>query len=309
MTSSLHELIRIRLNATSESDINWKREKEKAEEILKTHGKIVWELEFGCTSPKGFRIHNTLQWNTHRFAVEHFTASIWSRYREVTFGISLFQGTLDWIHNLYWDEAQKEHFENWKRVSKIPEASSCDLQTSEIHPRNQDILFLYAAEQLSSYLHRLNAYLPEESICFASFIAPDSLSIWRMAQALSRERFPYVLTDMADPALSSLYTAVKHRAGTALCLPTDQHLTAKVGELWEAIYVSLQKECISFRVIPEIFIAEDWADLGEIIVLTDSLSEFGRRQLEGFSISGGKIIFYGTPLDLPNSISWHQWIR
>lgn len=309
LTSSKDELIRINLNATTESDIVWRAEQEKAEEIVKTQGRILWEFEFGCTSPKGFRLQDALQWNTHRFAVEHFTSSIWSRYKQVTSGISLFRGTLDWIHHLYWDEAQKEHFESWKRASTIPEALSCNLQSSLFHMQNRDILSLYAIEQLSDYLHRLNAYLPEESVRFVSFDVQESLSIWRIAQALSKERFPYILTDTLDPATSSLYAEVAERASSAICLPTDEQLTAEIGELWESIYVALQKKSISFRVIPEIFIAQDWGDLEEIIVLTDSLSAFGRRQLEGFSISGGRIIFYGKPLDLPNSLPWKEWIR
>lgn len=308
-TSSKNELIRINLDATTASDIVWRAEQEKAEEIVKTQGRILWEFEFGCTSRKGFRLQDALQWNTHRFAVQHFTSSIWSRYRQVTSGISLFQGTLDWIHHLYWDEAQKEHFESWQRASRIPEAVSCDLQTSLFNNQNRDILSLYAIEQLSDYLHRLNAYLPEEPVRFVSFDVQESLSIWRIAQALSKERFPYILIDIPHPAISSLYAEVAERASTAICLPTDERLTAEIGKLWESIFMALQKKSISFRVIPEIFIAEDWADLEEIIVLTDSLSEFGRRQLEGFSISGGKIIFYGKALDLPNSIHWNQWIR
>lgn len=309
MTSSKNELIRINLNATTDSDIVWRAEQEKAQEIVKTQGRILWEFEFGFTTGKGFRLQDTLQWNTHRFAVEHYTNSIWPKYKQITCGISLFQGNLDWIRHLYWDEAQKEHFESWKSASTIPEALSYNLQSSLFNNQNRDIISLYAIEQLSDYLHRLNAYLPEESVRFVSFDVEESLSIWRIAQALSKERFPYILTDTLDPATSSLYAEMQERASTAICLPTDTRLTPEIGKLWESLYIALKKKSISFRVISEIFIAEDWADLEEIIVLTDSLSEFGRRQLEGFSISGGKIIFYGKSLDLPNSLHWNEWLR
>ncbi|MGL4348282.1 MAG: hypothetical protein ACRCSV_02335 [Chlamydiales bacterium] len=303
------ELIRINLNATASSDIIWSTEQKRADEIVEQSGRILWEFEFGCTSFRGFRLQDTLQWNTHRLAIEHFTTSIWPKYRMVTAGISLFQGSLDWIHHLYWDEMQKEHFESWKRVSRVLGASSCHLQTTSLKDLNQNILSLYAIEQLSDYLHRLSAYLPEDAVRFVSFDIEKSTPIWQIAQALSRERFPYILTDTIHSPISSLHTQVAGRGSLAICLPQDEHLTVETGELWESIYIELQKKSVPFRVIPEIFIAEDWADLEEIVVLTNSLSEFGLRQLQGFSISGGKIIFCGKPLEISNAIDWSHWIR
>lgn len=305
--SSENTIIRIRLNATWQSDIVWSAEQKRADGIARTKGRIFWEFDFGCTDPRGFRLQDALLWNTHRFAVEHFTASIWPKYEIATAGISLFQGPLDWIHHLYWDEAQKEHFERWKRVSRIPGASSC-LQTESLDEQNRHILSLYAIEQLSDYLHRLSTYLPDDAMRFASFDTTESTRVWRIAQALSRERFPYILTDTIHSAISSLKSGMAERDSLAICLPQDEYLKRETGEIWESIYIELQKKAISFRVIPEIFIAEDWADLEEIIVLTSSLSEFGFRQLQGFSTSEGKIIFYGKPLELPNAIAWGEWI-
>lgn len=303
MTSE-NTITRIRLNATSESDLIWSAEQERADAIVETKGRIFWEFDFGCMNPRGFRLQDSLQWNTNRFAIDHFTGSIWPKYESVTFGVSLFQGPLEWIHYLYWDETQKEHYERWKRVSQIPGVSSCCLNTASLNEQNRHILSLYAIEQLSDYLHRLSAYLPDDAMRFASFDAGASTPIWHIAQALSRERFPYILTDTIHPAISSL----QRRDKIAICLPQDEYLTQETGEIWESIYMQLQKRSISFRVIPEIFIAEDWADLEEIIVLPGSLSEFGRRQLQGFSTSGGKIIFYGELLELPNATTWNEWI-
>lgn len=306
--TSKNTITRIYLNATSQSDIVWRSEQERADAIVEAAGKILWEFDFGCMNPRGFRLQDALQWNTHKLTVDHFTTSIWPKYKNVTAGISLFQGPLEWIHHLYWDEAQKEHFERWKRVSRIPGVSSCCLKTASLDEQHRHILSLYAIEQLSDYLHRLSAYLPDDATAFASFDA-ESTRIWRIAQALSRERFPYILTDTTHPAISSLQRRVDEREKIAICLPQDEYLTQESGEVWESIYRELQKRSLSFRVIPEIFIAEDWADLEEIVVMTGSLSEFGRRQLQGFSTSGGKIIFYGELLELPNATPWNEWIR
>ena len=82
-----------------------------------------------------------------------------------------------------------------------------------------------------------------------------------------------------------------------------------MGEIWESIYIELEKKSIPFRVLTETFLAEDWAGLEKIIVLTNSLSEFGKRQLQGFAISGGQIIFYGDLLDIKNATVWKDWIE
>lgn len=301
-----NEIIQIPLDAGFKSDIVWDVEQKRAEEAVHEGKKIVWEFDFGCTNSLGFRLQDPMQWNISQVAIEHFVGSIWPKYEKETTRVSLFCGTIDWIHHLYWDEAQKEHFQRWKKVSRIPGASSCSLESFSQTKETRHILSLYASEQLSNYLHSLGSHLTEDVIRSATFITTGYTSIWRAAQMLSRERFPHILIDVNYTAISSL----QHYPHTvALCLPQDQYLNEEVGELWESLYIELEKNSIPFRVIPETFIAEDWSALEKIIVLTNSLTEFGKRQLQGFSISGGQIISCGGLLDMANVTTWEDWIE
>lgn len=304
--SYANTIIQIPLDAGFKSDIVWDVEQKRAEAAVHEGKKIVWEFDFGCTNPLGFRLQDPIQWNTSRVAIEHFVGSIWPKYQRETARVSLFRGTIDWIHYLYWDEAQKEHFQRWKKVSRIPQASSCSLESFSQTKESRHVLSLYASEQLSNYLHSLGSHLPEEVIRFATFTTTKYTSLWRAAQILSRERFPHILIDVNYTAISSVQ---EHQNSVALCLPQDQYLNEEVGEIWESLYIELEKNSILFRVIPETFIAEDWSGLEKIVVLTNSLSEFGKRQLQGFAISGGQTICYGGILDIANGTSWEDWIE
>ena len=294
-----NKIIQITLDAGFKSDIIWDVEQKKAEDAVQRGKKIVWEFDFGCTNPLGFRLQDPIQWNTSQVAIEHFVRSIWPKYEKETVRISLFRGSIDWIHYLYWDEMQRDHFHRWKRVSRIPGASTCSLEAISQTKENRRILSLYATEQLSNYLHSLGSHLPEEVMRCATFTINEHTSIWHAAQALSRERFPHIAIDVPYTAISSLQ---EYQSPIALCLPQDQYLNEEVGEIWESIYIELEKKSIPFRVLTETFLAEDWAGLEKIIVLTNSLSEFGKRQLQGFAISGGQIIFYGDLLDIKLSL-------
>lgn len=298
--------ILIALDATLKSDIVWEVEQKRAEEAVQKGKKIVWELDFGCMNPLGFRLQDPIQWNTSLVAVEHFVRSILPKYEKETTAVSLFRGAIDWIHHLYWDEAQKEHFQRWKTVSRIPGASLCSLETISQTKETRHVLSLYASEQLSNYLHSLGSHLPEEVMRSATFTTTPHTSIWRAAQALSRERFPHIVIDVPYLPISSLQD---DQISVALCLPQDQYLSEEVGEIWESVYIELEKRSIAFRVIPETFIAEDWSGLEKIIVLTNSLSEFGKRQLQGFTLSGGQVICCQGLLNMTNVTGWEEWIE
>lgn len=300
------EVIQIPIDASVTSDIVWDIEQKRAEQAAQEGKKIVWDFDFGCTNPQGFRLQDPLQWNTSRLAMEYFVGSIWPKYEKETLGVSLYRGTIDWIHHLYWDEAQKEHFYRWKKISRISGASSSSLDQISHTVETRHVLCLYASEQLANYLHSLGSYLPEEVTRLATFTPNQYTSIWRAAQALSRERFPHILIDIMYAPISSLHNS---QNSIALCLPQDQYLNEEIGEIWESLYRGLEKKSIPFRVIPETFLAEDWSGLEKIIVLTNSLSEFGKRQLLGFAISGGQIISSGGLLDIANTVAWEKWIE
>ena len=76
----------------------------------------------------------------------------------------------------------------------------------------------------------------------------------------------------------------------ALCFPLESFCTEPILAQIEWLMHSLSAP---FRVIPEIFLTEQWEGIDVLHVIQDTVSLQGERKLKGFAAAGGRIEFRG----------------
>ena len=57
----------------------------------------------------------------------------------------------------------------------------------------------------------------------------------------------------------------------------------------EKCLADLEMRGISYRLIAEPYITEEWDELEELIIFSDWISPWGKRMAKGFEAAGGKI--------------------
>lgn len=126
---------------------------------------------------------------------------------------------------------------------------------------------LEGANLFGAFMQRLAAFVPDEMTPYC-FFTTEGFSRARALQLMSPDRFWNVTLDEQKHSLGFL-------------LPQDSVFDQQIVES------ALPDE--PFRVIPELRLHEMWDGLDELIVLEETLTIQGKRQLQGFIAAGGKV--------------------
>ncbi|MBI3211206.1 MAG: hypothetical protein HYZ47_00760, partial [Simkania negevensis] len=211
-----------------------------------------------------------------------------------TFGVVLYQGTILYDQHLLWDRQQKEDFEASLYYNRLTEEKG---------------RLLFSLEILSAYLHRLAPHFPEEVFLFANFDASliEQKSI--LAYLLSKEHFPHVYLGIKNAKAPlgilrweggatrggflggrALKELEKEEVKVGVVLPLLSLVEESLLEKVEKIFTRLNEPKISYRVIEEPFLTENWDGLDTLLVFPEYLSSHGKRKLQGFIAAGGKVL-------------------
>ncbi len=126
---------------------------------------------------------------------------------------------------------------------------------------------LEGANLFGAFMQRLAAFVPDEMTPYCLFTT-EGFSKGRALQLMSPDRFWNVTLD-------------EQKYPLGLLLPQDHMFDEKVVES------TLPDE--PYRVIPELRLHEMWDGLDELIVMEETLTMQGKRQLQGFLAAGGKV--------------------
>lgn len=139
----------------------------------------------------------------------------------------------------------------------------------------------FPLEEFADFLHHVAAELPEDLPAFALFDCKGDPLLF------SKEIFPHIhlgfrsgpigVIEWGETLIPKRYD---QRVGVAL------PLTEK-GLQFDEVDACLKSG--SYRFINEPYLTEEWDDLDEIIIFKDLISPWGRRMLQGFEATGGKI--------------------
>ncbi len=143
----------------------------------------------------------------------------------------------------------------------------------------EDKTLLFCVTVFAQYLHRLASYLHEDAQPFC-FFRPSLKSTARTAQLFSKERFPYLHVVIEE-------SPQDQEAPLGVVLPRDDYCSEAVLDKLDRLFAELQERSLTFRILSEVYLTEDWQGLDTLIFIEEALSPYGKRALQGFCASGG----------------------
>ena len=172
----------IPLFARLSDDLKWDAEMHTAEKECEQGKSILWEIDLGIDS---LLLRDSAAFFSLSIALEEFTRSVYSRFKEKSSGVTLYRGDCDFkkcVPLTHWAEAFEDFVGELK--GKAP-------QWHELHttPPASHYHSLFGAQVLAEYLQRLISFLPDELPIFSLFDTSQEVSPSQAAQKLSRARF------------------------------------------------------------------------------------------------------------------------
>ncbi|HEV3270313.1 MAG TPA: hypothetical protein VGZ69_06675 [Candidatus Rhabdochlamydia sp.] len=280
------------LPAGLSADLDW-----KAQELLAfQESSILWHLDFSFSSMH-FSPQDFLKNQSQLVAIEHFCQRIWSGFKENTAGVVLYEGTTD-FSRIFPKELWLESFLNW--LDLFIQDAEHELKASSLDYYYE----LYAAKLFAEVMQRLLVFLPEECVALLLVEVKEPLAF--LAQKLSLEWFEsFVLLDLKKNQLPFL----NQKARLGVCLPSDSHCDQEMLAQINVVLNHLKQKQIDFRCIPESKLNHFWNGLDTILVFSKTLSNQGKRQLQGFCATGGGVVIEGQSLCLPQEVSMLDFLQ
>jgi hypothetical protein len=93
-----------------------------------------------------------------------------------------------------------------------------------------------------------------------------------------------------------------------MVLPLIKEASKEGRARWEKAAGMLKEQNVSFRILSENFIINQWDGLDILIVDPQTLSSSGIRKLQGFCAAGGMIVALSEGLDQLLNKSFDDWI-
>lgn len=286
-------VVTIELNLRQHSNLDWELQKSKALEYVKRGFFIIWDLEMGLFEGLSFPLSDEMQLLSFQMALDHFKNKIWAEFKEYTFGIVLYKGSLDF--QLRWTSEEEVLFQEWLQGK----------ESSDTRRR------LFKRDICVDYFHLLLANLPDELFAFLLFQLPPSIDDGEFLRLTSKEYFshfhlcfqgvnpfPFCRPFLAwgeefQSDVGGFFQNVplnnppsRQKSKKALLLPPS---SIQYDESWQEVKKELKKQ-ISFRVIEIPFLTEEWDGLDKLIVFPSALEPQGKRKIAGFLAAGGEVI-------------------
>lgn len=283
-------VVSIRLDASSTSRLDWKREVEQAEFFKKAGKQLIWELDFNLYADT---FSDEARFLALELAVQHFTTTIWPLFAEVSLGVILYQGSLDFSEGFPWSCEERE---------------TCDTSPS-----------IFCRDLVLKQLKLLASCLPEEAACFllldtssieeaVTYFRLTDLGVFFPFHLILKgkwaQMYPYALPALAWGHGSSplgVYSGPLSNRVPELNIPLALYLPEQTD--WEEFGSAIQHlGSTPFRVIPEKLLVHEWEGVDRLIVCSQGVTERGRRKLYGFAAAGGEILTVGKKLGVPGEI-------
>lgn len=272
--------------ATLDHDLDWQSQKKLAKQAFERGEQFFCQFDFGLSS--SLSLYEPSYFQSFALAIKHFIDHFWSPYKDSISGISLFEGSLDFLLKNEWKEEYRDNFSEW-----LESETSLDPFLIQNHIRDateweQHLYSLFKINVFAGYLHRLASHFPDAIQPICSFDVSSLSHPGVIAQFLSKARFEHLLLRVTGTSLPlNEINGVKPNLGVVL--PPDGLCDLSVLEELEKIFEALECQKTPFRIIPEVFLTEQWDGVDTLIVIEKGLSAQGKRKLQGFSAAGGKV--------------------
>lgn len=302
--------VRIVLDLSECSLLNWKDALLKAERSIQKGLLILWDLQFALFEGS---LQDEARFLTLLLNVKHFNETVLFKFQEHSLGVSVFRGKMEWPDNLSFGLSSLilRDFDGLTCAFLLDNSISNmakNLKLSSLEsPDCEEDLLKTPVNTFIDYLKSLSASLPEEVFCFlfldttlitdrtVYFQVINSEIFGHFSLILKgplAERYPYALSYLAwgheGSCLGFCSTCLENTlpsqvVGDALCLSERVD-----NRLWESALDAFGSK--PFRVIAENLLTQEWEGIDRLMIISQTLSEKGWRKIRGFEAAGGQII-------------------
>lgn len=325
-----HQAVMIPVDLSLQASLDFSEAKELARRIEVHGGKVVWNLQLDL---QGNCLFEGI-FNAHYHALKTLTQSLLMPFQNQTLGCCLFQGESDLTTRVSWNEGHHQNFLEWltdlyetpehlfecapgqtpigdmKTFQKLP------LEMFDITPFCRHLIDVHRMNTFAAYLHRLAAALAEDVFVFVCFDARSITHPAHLYQLFSKERFSYLNLAIKGASLplealvwqeGLIYSSPMQEPKLGLCFPNDPYCLPSVLHQLRTLCHHLNTLKIPYRIIPEFLMTSSWEGIDEVIFIHKALSPQGKRILQGFSITGGRLIYLDTPIGFEEEVSYTTW--
>lgn len=282
----------IYLDGQMDSSLDWKKQLQVASEYKEKKIPFLWNLDLGLFDRLKFPLSNQMQCQSLQLALDHFIQDCWLPFSEVSHGVVLYQGSLNFLAVLPKDGIYREDFDQWQGSRE------------SLHAR--DIAASYFDALLSNFSLNIPAFICLDATSISTpleeieLLHSDLFSRFHIAlKGSSSGIFPKWNDDTID------FLAPAEMAKVALCLPAyDQ---PGMSELNEALNFLIENT-IPFRVLSETELVQEWEGVDDLLFPPAALNARSLRKLQGFCAAGGRVITLSGPsLGLPSELNFEKW--
>lgn len=307
-----NQLVTIHLDGRMQADLSWCEAKELARASIAQSRSLFWQIDLGLFSALPLPLTNQTQCRSLGIALNHFHDEIWPEFRSHSIGVGFYCDSADFTDQIPWDLEQEEAFRKWiqaafqDRETLVSETRIVIESFEEVtkekfknYESGRALLSRYCSDVTASYLSLLAAHLSADIPVYLLLDVEKITSPLLQAQLTTQERFGYFHLALKGCQWSfpgwtwkgdKLIRPHESTASLAICLPSIEVVRHSGYQGIEAMMEKWINEKIPFRVIPESQLVTEWGGLDEIHFVPQSLTTYGKRQLQGFCAAGGRAV-------------------
>lgn len=281
-----YNTVSISLDGQVSSDLNWKAAEEAAQHYRDQGFMLFWNLDLGLFDRLKSPISNQTQFLSLMLSLEHLRDTLWKKFEDHTLGVCLYQGPTNFLGHLLWDDHMQNNYLSWgqQKLGNNFEESHLSLKS------------LFSRDVAAEYLTMIANRMPDAMQLFMNVNIEPSISLTLEAQLLHRERYDRLHLNIRNGRLPTLSTYDQSMVG--VCLPDYKVIDPQSYEGLEPFLENLLNKKISFRIIPEAFLINEWDGLNTLVVMPSCLSTQGKRKLQGFEAAGGTVLALADAMNL-----------
>lgn len=303
-------IVRISLDASLKSDLQWEEQMQYARMALDQNKKILWSFTYHFFKELTQPLADTQQYLTLKCALDHFKRHVWGEFESHSLGINFELASHDFLSSFIWGASEREslvlraqhQFGTCQQASlelgfSIPSWESLEPGDFFCNERSKTCLRLFCMAAYAEYMEYIASHLPQELPIFvqfdSSFLKCNLEKVYLLFGGFFRYLQPYMLHIDCLSLLSwtqeGFFYGPKPFPSFALCLPDIEQLSPLKYHRMDVLLEKYQKKGVRF--IAEQNLTHLWEGVDHLSVFSDCLSLKTSRMLKGFQAAGGKVCF------------------
>jgi hypothetical protein len=312
------------------ASLDWTSAIQKATAEVDAGRQILWQMDLGLFSRLDLPLSNQMQWQALYLSLEQFLKTVWKDFQAHSAGLVIYAGEIDFSKNFPWDATLVSHWQGWlqDRFGSINALNDeCGLKYSsfdEAHPKESsntplsDLVKLFCRDTVADYLNMLVSSISDSLPLYMHLRASEPLDPLLFYQLSTAERFGRFHLIFEEGFCKDLAGGSRRNKegkqhsesiNVGICLPGAEIVKPSLLRNLQTAISQLQKTNISYVVIPEEHLIQQWEGLDYILYSSKGLASQGKRKLQGFCAAAGIAVAVDDPMGLSNEILFTDFLK